>query len=115
MMLNKKHRDSASLSTLEAFLKRAQLLDAWAQYPLDYTLLAPDNAAFEAFEAADGKLFQALMEDDGWVFHLQWILLYHVVDEKMWSDDLKDGDELTMYTTEVRGGATDALTDRRLL
>lgn len=87
-------------------MKQAQLLDAWAQYPLDYTLLAPDNAAFEAFKAADGKLFEALMEDDGWVFHLQWILLYHVVEKKMWSDDLKDGDELTMYTTEVRGGAT---------
>lgn len=92
--------DTKDLSTLESLLETAGLLDVFTSLPLGWTVLAPDNHAFEDLAKYDPVFYKALATKP-WVLHLAWLLLFHVVEAEVKSTDLSDGLEVEVYTEEV--------------
>lgn len=78
--------NSPFLSTLELALETASLLDFFFCEADGVTVFAPTD---EAFAAIDQTILMTLLEP-GWILHLQSILLTHVVDAVVPSNDVRN-------------------------
>jgi len=90
--------EEENLSTLVSFLDKAGLVPVLDSYGR-YTVFAPVNDAFD-------KLPQEIVDkyqDDVWINHLQSLLLYHVLGQKVFSEDLTVGlEETTLEGNSVK-------------
>lgn len=81
--------DSDSFSSLAAFATLADLVDPLVCLP-NITLFAPDNDAFTQLTQSSPALVQ-LLQDEDYKTHLQNLLQYHLVPQKLSSADIADG------------------------
>ena len=80
------------LSTFEAALNAADLVDEFSTGSGPFTIFAPSNEAFERLGAVLDNLLKKKNKDE-----LTNVLLYHTIaGEALLSDDLKDGEPLEM-------------------
>ena len=77
--------DADSLTSLVGALEAAGLVEALSADG-EFTVFAPDDAAFEAFEAENPGVLASLSEDE-----LRAVLTYHVVGAQVRSSDLVSG------------------------
>ncbi|MEO1573116.1 MAG: fasciclin domain-containing protein [Bacteroidota bacterium] len=94
--------ESVRLNTLEAALRTAGLLNDDDSTPLNnVTVFAPEDAAFASLNAltaaGDGGFVDALLADEA---ALTSILQYHVVEGRILSSDLQDGQTVTTLAGE---------------
>jgi transforming growth factor-beta-induced protein len=84
------------LSTLLSALERAGFADGLSG-AASITLFAPTNNAFTTVPANIQRL---LFENDAFIFHLQDLLLYHILNAELFAADFADGDILTAFNGE---------------
>ena len=81
--------DSDTFSSLVSFAQIADLADALGDLD-DITLFAPDNNGFLAL-VASSPVATTLLQSDDWQPHLQNLLKYHIVPERIASSDINNG------------------------
>lgn len=82
---------------MELALETANLLNAVSCDLDDITVFAPTDMAFGKL----GDLGTTLLEDPGWVLHLENTLLKHVVDSVIFAMSIKDGQTITPLSEET--------------
>jgi uncharacterized surface protein with fasciclin (FAS1) repeats len=87
---------TAELSTLLSALERGGFADSLSG-SASITLFAPTNNAFTTVPA---NIVTLLFENDAFIFHLQDLLLYHILDAELFAADFADGDSLTTLNGE---------------
>jgi transforming growth factor-beta-induced protein len=92
-------------TSLAAALTKAGLVDE-LQGNTDYTVFAPTNEAFSNLLAAVGQT----SVDDVPASVLQQILLYHVVQGKVFSTDIAPGNVATLQGSEIALGTANGIT-----
>jgi len=81
---------NSNLSTLVAAVVAADLATTLSDSNASYTVFAPTNSAFAAIQSTVNTLLQPSNKSD-----LQDVLKYHVVNSKVLSSSLKDGQIIT--------------------
>lgn len=88
--------DRSDLSDLAAALTTANLVDTLdAVGP--FLIFAPTNTAFNSM---DSVLRNFLLNDEGWILHLQTFLLKHVTKRAVSTEGLANDETFTMLTSE---------------
>jgi uncharacterized surface protein with fasciclin (FAS1) repeats len=88
--------DTPELSTLLTALQRAGFTEG-LRGPGPFTLFAPTNNAFDTVPADIASL---LFEEDAFIFHLQDLLFYHLLNVELFAADFADGDILPALNEE---------------